>query len=111
MDTSEKSNVYNMTEVPAGIVQLDPKVLERVRQEQPDAILWTGTGTFETPPPIGARVNVRMNGFGLSTVTGYFVEHKFLGLQVKPDVRPKWHQEQQPGRRVICVFGTEIQPL
>jgi hypothetical protein len=67
--------------------------------------------TFASPPTVGARVVVTMNAFGPATVTGYFVEHGFLGVHVRPDKRPQWHREQNPTRDVICVFGTEIRPL
>jgi hypothetical protein len=50
-------------------------------------------------------------GFGPSTVTGYFIEHGFLGVHVRPDNRPEWHVKQSPRRTTVCLFGIEIQPL
>jgi hypothetical protein len=72
--------------------------------------LWGLSGGFEAPPAVGARVDVRINGFGPATVLGYFVEHGFLGVKVKPDVRPPWHVRQNPSRDVALVFGAEIAP-
>ena len=57
------------------------------------------------------RVNVTMNGFGPSTVEGYFVEYGFLGVHVRPDTRPDWHRQQNPRRHVICAFGLEVKEL
>ena len=68
--------------------------------------LW---GNALPPPTIGTRVNVIMNGFGPGVVESYFIEHGFLGVRVRPDVRPEWHIKQNgPDRNYCLVFGTEI---
>ena len=68
---------------------------------------WSG----ENPPPaIGSRVKVRFNGFGDGTVTGYFLEEGFLGLEVAVDKQPDWHIKQG-GTNPICVFGAECKDI
>ncbi len=67
-------------------------------------------------PTIGDKVTVTINGFGLGTIVGYFIEHDWLGVYVKLDDPPSWWVEQQerraehPGRIAGCAmaFGAEI---
>ena len=73
-----------------------------------EAPLWSG----EVPPPtIGARVRVKINGFGSGTVRGYFTEGCWLGVLVKFDAPPTWWVEQNPNQPPGHVFGIEIAPL
>jgi hypothetical protein len=74
------------------------------------AALWSGKETFATPPTIGDRCFVS-GGFGSATVTGYFVEHGFLGVVVQPDTLPEWFQKQAPGRKVVSMFGIDLSPV
>ena len=73
-----------------------------------DSVKWSGIGD---PPKIGNRVRVKINDFGEGTVISYFIEHGYLGIEVKPDHRPKWHIEQNPNRDTCLVFGAEIERL
>lgn len=73
-----------------------------------DAALWSGAPAFPEPPAVGARVIVR-GGFGASTVVGYYVEHGYLGIALRPDERPEWHLRQNPDRDVILMFGKELE--
>jgi hypothetical protein len=98
-------NAYDLTTLPAwkphDATPVTPGELPR----------WSGRGELATPPPVGARVNVRINGFGWGEVLAYFTEHGFLGLKVRPDQRPSWHLKQAPGRAYCLVFGSECEPL
>jgi hypothetical protein len=101
------SHTYNLTECP----QWRAYPAHAPPADPPPALPYWAPRTFAVPPAIGTRVHVTMNGFGPATVVGYLVEHGFVGLHVRPDVRPAWHVKQAPGRDVICVYGTEIRPL
>lgn len=66
---------------------------------------WSGKGE---PPARGDVVEVSINGIGKSTVIGYFVEHGFLGVEVRPIAPPAWYVEQN-GKGASClVFGAEL---
>lgn len=69
---------------------------------------WSGRGSLATPPPVGTPVIVRINGIGPGTVRGYFVEHGFLGVEVRVDDPPAWWRKQNGRARIARVFGTEI---
>lgn len=82
---------------------------------------WSGksdNGTLPVPPAIGDRVVVNFNGFGVGTVTGYFVEHGWLGCHVRCDHPPLWWKEQNSADRERqrmpieyrgpMVFGNEL---
>lgn len=80
-------------------------------------VWWSGAGELATPPAIGARVFVAMNGFGTGTVRGYFVEFGWLGVYVQVDNPPAWYVKQlaedpgpRPGNqeRVPMIFGAEL---
>jgi hypothetical protein len=71
--------------------------------------LWSGAPGFPAPPPVGARVKP-LGGFGASTVEGYFIEHGYLGLELRPDKRPAWHRKQSPEGHVVRLFGREVEP-
>lgn len=66
---------------------------------------WSGT---KYPPSIGDRVTVNFNGFGAGTVTDYFVEGGWLGVEVQMDKQPEWHRKQQGPQTHIRVFGLEL---
>lgn len=66
-------------------------------------------GNYDDPPAPGATVVSTISGLGEGVVTGYFVEHTFLGLIVRlSDDRPEWHVEQKKGDPVVHLFGPEI---
>lgn len=66
-----------------------------------------------TPPVIGSRVHVAINGMGTGTVESYFVEHNWLGVCVKLDSIPEWKRNQQDKDRaqVALVFGPELRQV
>lgn len=72
------------------------------------AAVWSGAPAFPEPPALGSRVIAR-NGFGPSTVEGYYVEHGYLGLALRPDERPLWHLRQNPDRDVVLLYGKELE--
>lgn len=61
-------------------------------------------------PTIGQRIVVTMNKLGHGTVTAFFTEAGFLGVEVflDEDTRPAWHKKQSPGRPFCLVYGIEI---
>lgn len=63
------------------------------------------------PPPVGGRVNVRINGLGPATVTGYFVESGYLGVIVKLDDPKPFYLKQNGGNVPGHSFGAEIDLL
>jgi len=70
--------------------------------------LWSGDGDI---PLVGGRVVVRMNGLGAGKVIGYFIEHGWLGVEVKLENAPAWHKQQTKGTEhagKALVFGAEI---
>ncbi len=76
--------------------------------EKPETVpLWTGQ---VDPPPIGARVHVRMNRLGPGTVTAYAVYEGYLGVMVRMDepTRPDWHRLQNPENLPGLLSGVEI---
>jgi len=72
---------------------------------------WSGS-KFSAPPAIGTRVKVNFNELGYGTVTGYFVEGEWFGVQLKPEAPPAWWVKQNKGKDVTVyhVFGAEIVP-
>ncbi len=77
--------------------------------ELPTEYKWSNL-TFAVPA-IGDSVNVRINRLRASRVVGYFVEHGFLGLLVKPLAPPEWFVKQNGRFCEAHVFGTEVDPL
>lgn len=75
---------------------------------------FTGKWSNQQAPKIGDRVKVTMNGLGVGTITGFFVESGWLGVIVQPDEgqRPKWHVDQFKRNKYefigYQVFGAEI---
>ncbi len=69
------------------------------------------------PPPAGSRVLIQAwresaDDPGIpGTIIGYEVFHRYLMVWVKPDWRPKWHIEQNPGRWAGLFAGIELEPL
>lgn len=67
-------------------------------------------------PAVGSRVNVlawreSMDDKGIpGTVLGYQNFSDFLMVWVRPDWRPKWHIEQNPGRWAGVFAGIELEP-
>lgn len=76
-------------------------------------VKWSGKQHAGKPlPKLGDRVTVTMNGLGAGTVVAYFVEHGFLGVQVRLDQRPDWHIRQNGSHHPhALVFGAEIEIL
>jgi hypothetical protein len=70
-----------------------------------DVIKWGGK---EPPPPIGTEVIALINGCGPAVVTGYYVEHNWLGLMVKLHEPPAWFLKQNGGNVECVVFGPEF---
>jgi hypothetical protein len=61
------------------------------------------------PPPIGTKIMVTMNKLGRATVTGYFVEHNWLGILCKLHNPPDWHKKQNPDPNHIAhIFALEF---
>src|SRR5689334_19683097 len=56
---------------------------------------WSGVNDA---PEIGAKVNVSMNGIGLATVLGYFIQDGWLGVVVRIAKRPKYFRDEQWNR-------------
>jgi hypothetical protein len=61
------------------------------------------------PPAIGQTVKVIINSIGEGIVTGYWVEHNFLGVLVKPFNPPAWYVKQNGVDAEPSVsFGPEV---
>jgi hypothetical protein len=73
--------------------------------EPPEGAKWSGRGA---PPKKGARVVVGLNRLGPGEVVDYFAEHGYLGVRVRLDDQPKWHQDQNGKWPYALVFGAEI---
>ena len=61
------------------------------------------------PPAIGDRVRIRVNGIGMATVTRYFVQEGFLGIETTVDAWPAPFDRDPDASRVCHVFGAEIE--
>ena len=101
---------YDLTSLPLPLLR--PIYSETKKTKHGDAVLvndgrgylWSGAADV---PGIGERVRVRMNGLGLGTVTGYLVEHGWLGVRVQLDNPPDWYRKQN-GNKHAMVFGVEL---
>ena len=62
-------------------------------------------------PPVGTKVNVKINGIGESTVLRYFVEYGFIGLLVQPVNPPAWYIKQNGADEPCHVFPAECEEL
>jgi hypothetical protein len=96
-----------LSTVPAHIRYLAKQ--DTPRDEIPTGIKWSNL-TFDVPA-IGDIVNVRINRLRASRVVGYFTEHGFLGLLVKPLAPPEWFVKQNGRFSEAHVFGAEVDPL
>lgn len=59
-------------------------------------------------PQVGDRVNVNVNGLGPAKVTGYFIEHGFMGICVDVENPPEWALKQNGPGATYHVFGNEL---
>lgn len=89
-----------LTEVPTYVVPQNEA--DRLNTS---TVKWSGG---EAPPKIGAKVHVLINGIGRATVTGYFVEHGWLGILARPAKAPAWYVTQNGRYHVGHFFGIEI---
>lgn len=101
------SSYKRLSTIPAHVAFIAPA--NTPTAELPTAYKWSNL-TFPVPA-IGALVNVRINRLRASRVVGYFVEHGFLGLLVKPLAPPEWFVKQNGRFSEAHVFGTEVDPL
>jgi len=74
------------------------------------AILYPRWSGANDPPAIGTFVQVKINGIGPAQVVGYFTEHAWLGLLVKPVTPPEWFTNQNGYNATGHVFGAEVAP-
>lgn len=70
-------------------------------------IKWTGSGSV---PRIGDRVQTYLNNMGPGTVTGYFVEHGFLGVTISLERPPEWFTAQSTTGSTGYFFGLDLEP-
>jgi hypothetical protein len=109
-DNAHQRGFYHIAETPVNLGVPDTpkdKSHRNVRIGEHTGI-WSG---HDWIPAIGERVNVTLNGFGHGTVRSYFWERGFIGVEVTPDKRPKWHIEAHGYQfPTVLVFGTEIKP-
>jgi hypothetical protein len=98
------SNVYELSEIPEGVHKQ-----QAGEGPVPDGMIgWSG-GEFI--PAIGDVVSIKFNSLGTGEVLSYFVEHNYLGLEVKLHNAPAWHKKQNKGTKFegkSLVFGAEI---
>ena len=106
-------NQYNLTALPSyaqATIEGGDYFYERdgkrlTNAEAAALIKWSG---IDPAPAIGERVRVAMNSLGYGTVSGYYIEHGYLGVYVKLDNPPAWYVNQN-GRSVpATVFGAEL---
>ena len=69
---------------------------------------WTGSHGI---PRVGDRVMTYLNGLGAGVVTGYFVEHGYLGVKVKLESPPDWYLAQNTTGGVAYMFGLDLEPV
>ena len=99
------SNYRKYKELPKGWINYIPKDGE----EPPEAPKWSGE---KEPPPVGAKINVRINGVGPGIVKGYFVEYGWLGVLHDVLDPPAWWIKQNvvDGKKPLGhAFGVEIE--
>lgn len=71
-------------------------------------LVWSG----KFMPMVGDVVGT--NSFGVATVTGFFTEDGFLGVELSPHDPPEWwiDRMERSGRdRTLRLFGAEIRAL
>ena len=78
----------------------------RTIQWQGQPVTWSGA---MEPPPVGTKVRANFNNLGEATVTGYFVEEGYLGVECEPVNPPAWWRKQNPTWKKYMLFGVEIE--
>jgi hypothetical protein len=72
----------------------------------PGTMRWSNP---EPPPAIGEEIIIKMNNCGPAIVTGYFVEHGWLGVRCTLLDPPEWHRKQNNGDATGGhIFGAEF---
>ena len=101
MDTVKGLIVYNLTSPPPYVPRTDENKSDKRLNK------WSGGIPL---PAIGDRVKVNMNSLGFGIVTGYFVEHSYLGLYVKLENAPEWFTKQNKDRERndAMIFGIDL---
>ncbi len=101
---------YNLTALPALPVLPNTKEnREQVLYQGQEAVLWSGDpDQHPNPPAIGSQVKIYMNGLGEGLVVGYFVEYKYLGIEVTLANPPAWYVKQNGGNMVARLFGVDL---
>ncbi len=79
------------------------------KAQEDGVLLFCGGGKFTCPPAPGTRVVTGVWGKRhVGTVTGYFHEAGFVGVNFLPDVRPECWKKQGYRGRYAHLMGTEI---
>lgn len=97
---------YDLAELPDGWHRAKDDAGEPLLDWGP---FWSGR---EEPPSVGARLSLAVNNFGWAIVTGYFVEHGFLGVKVVLDDPPEWlvkQCEREKRDPAPMLFGNEVE--
>ena len=100
------NNVYNLNEVPEGVVKRVGGDFDEFCKENENNIKWGGRIDV---PELGTKVWINFNGLGMGNVSSYFIEDGWLGVKVTLDNRPDWHKKQNPDRNYALAFGAEIE--
>jgi hypothetical protein len=66
---------------------------------------WSGAGQV---PVFNEEVVVRINAIGKAKVTGFFVQHGYLGVLCLPLNPPEWYVRQNGAGAISHVFGSEL---
>ncbi|MQX49643.1 hypothetical protein [Sinorhizobium medicae] len=80
-------------------------IWEDGRVMNPEVLKWGGK---EPPPAIGEEIVVTINRCGAAVVTGYFIEHNWLGVRCRLTNPPERHVKQNNGNPNGHVFGPEF---
>lgn len=94
---------YNLSELPD-----DTILMTEENRKNKSVLKWSGSYPI---PQVGQRVKINFNGLGSGVVESYFIEHSFVGITVKLEDDPEWHQKQCKGtwyEGKALVFGQEI---
>ena len=65
----------------------------------------------DNPPKIGERIKVTINKLGYGMVVAYYIEHEYVGVEVKLENPPEWYVKQNGKGSHALVFGAEIEKL
>ncbi len=90
---------------PAFLRYFPTKSRSETEEEKAHPAKWSNQAD---PPPIGAMVEVKVNGIGPAKVLRYFTEHGYLGLWVDAVNIPEWMWKQNGNAR-CHVFGVEVE--